>query len=258
LRPIDITVIYRDEKNKNELVVGEIHTNVMQLQRDSIDGRVYQMIRNDMKEGRRIYGLLEAVRVTPIPIHSFLQYLTTGTALHLSIAIDFSSDKEDEFSSSLLNEAEFALRSIGDCMEDYVNNSISAFGFAARIPPMNRESQQFCLSLDTNPYCESMNSVLEMLHRSMSRIEPSKTAHLSHVIYYVSKLALHANLRRSRGNTQYFVLEVVQAVIFASKAPISIVFVGIGDRDKADVERLGRGGTRIEFQGRRVTRDLLH
>ncbi|KAF8370831.1 cpna-4, partial [Pristionchus pacificus] len=255
---IVITVLHRDEKSKNDICIGESQTTINQLERDSIEGRVYQMIRkDDKKEGRRSNGLLEVIRVTPLPIKSFLQLITTGTSLHISFAIDFSST-QDDFSPLFSTEPEFILRSIGDCIEDYVNKSISALGFGAKLPPIDRESQQFCLSLNTNPYCESIDGVINTLHRCIHTIRPSKNSHLSHVIYYASKMAIHANLKRSRDNTQYFILEVVQAVIFASKAPISIIFVGMGESNKDELAQLGKGGTRISYQGRRVTRDILH
>ncbi|GMR48148.1 hypothetical protein PMAYCL1PPCAC_18343, partial [Pristionchus mayeri] len=271
LEVIIITLLLRDEKSKSELIIGETQTTLSQLERDCIEGKVYQLNRRgDGGEGRRVIGLLEPLRVSPLPIHSFLHFISSGTSLHLSFAIDFSSPNEEEISSCLSLDAEFIIRSIGGCVEDYLNKSISALGFAGRIPPVDRESQQFCLSLDTNPYCDSVDSVVSCLHGSMEKVLPSRVAHLSHVIYYVSKLAIHANLRRSTANTQYFILvivtrgaiddlkEVVQAVIFASKAPISILFVGMGERKKDELDRLGRGGTRISYQGRRVTRDLVN
>lgn len=42
-RVIVITVIYRDEKNKSDICIGESQTTINQLERDSIEGRVYQV-----------------------------------------------------------------------------------------------------------------------------------------------------------------------------------------------------------------------
>lgn len=49
----------------------------------------------------------------------------------------------------------------------------------------------------------------------------------------------------------------LQALIFASKAPISVVFVGVGRGDLSELERLGKAGTRLAFQGRKIDRDIL-
>lgn len=43
LRVIVITVLHRDEKSKNDICIGESQTTINQLERDSIEGRVYQV-----------------------------------------------------------------------------------------------------------------------------------------------------------------------------------------------------------------------
>jgi hypothetical protein len=51
--------------------------------------------------------------------------------------------------------------------------------------------------------------------------------------------------------------ETIQAIIFASRAPISIIFVGMGDADLTELERLGTAGTRLNFHGRKPERDCI-
>ncbi|VDD95422.1 unnamed protein product [Enterobius vermicularis] len=51
--------------------------------------------------------------------------------------------------------------------------------------------------------------------------------------------------------------ETVQAIIFASRAPISIVFVGVGEGDFSEIERLGMAGCRLIYQNRRIDRDMM-
>ena len=43
--------------------------------------------------------------------------------------------------------------------------------------------------------------------------------------------------------------ETVQALIFASRAPISIVFVGVGGGDLSELQRLGSAGIRLNYHG---------
>uniref|UniRef100_A0A0N5AJF1 Copine domain-containing protein n=1 Tax=Syphacia muris TaxID=451379 RepID=A0A0N5AJF1_9BILA len=79
------------------------------------------------------------------------------------------------------------------------------------------------------------------------------------------------NMRKRENITypQYFIVliltrgfiddlkETVQAIIFGSRAPISIVFVGIGDGDLSELERLGMAGCRLIYQNRRIDRDMM-
>lgn len=48
----------------------------------------------------------------------------------------------------------------------------------------------------------------------------------------------------------------MQATIFASKAPLSIIFIATED-DCTEMERLGLSAGRISYQNRRAERDML-
>uniref|UniRef100_A0A183BU42 Copine domain-containing protein n=1 Tax=Globodera pallida TaxID=36090 RepID=A0A183BU42_GLOPA len=162
------------------------------------------------------------------------------------------------------------------------SNSYPAFGFGAKIPPQFRESQEFCLNLDgTDPYCRGISGVFSAFKSSFTKVEPLNMAHLSHVIYYMAKLAQNSLCRLTPANNcveelgsegkppNYFVLvivtrgifddlkETVQSLIFASRAPLSIVFVGIGEDEQhlGELERLATAGTRLNFHGRKPERD---
>uniref|UniRef100_A0A915BFQ0 Copine C-terminal domain-containing protein n=1 Tax=Parascaris univalens TaxID=6257 RepID=A0A915BFQ0_PARUN len=68
---------------------------------------------------------------------------------------------------------------------------------------------------------------------------------------------------------QYFILaiitrgaiddlrEAIQAIIFASRSPLSIIFIGVGENNFIELERLGFSGARLSYHGRRADRDLL-
>lgn len=84
---------------------------------------------------------------------------------------------------------------------------------------------------------------------------------------YIFRLAQNAMSRCKAGQGQYFVLalitrgifddikETVQAIIFASRAPISVIFIGVGENDLSELERLGTAGTRLNYHGRKPERD---
>lgn len=135
------------------------------------------MIRkDDKKEGRRSNGLLEVIRVTPLPIKSFLQLITTGLVYSkkkLWIDLKQSQDKSSHFIcnwffintrrllSIIFNWAwihssihwRLHRRLCQVILHFHIplplslsfSKSISALGFGAKLPPIDRESQQFCL-----------------------------------------------------------------------------------------------------------------
>ncbi len=49
----------------------------------------------------------------------------------------------------------------------------------------------------------------------------------------------------------------ISALIYASKMPISIVFVGVGERNCDELERLASAGAKLSINGRRAQRDIL-
>ncbi|KAL7078152.1 hypothetical protein ACQ4LE_002324 [Meloidogyne hapla] len=187
-----------------------------------------------------------------------------------------------------MNDNRIALPCPSNCVKNrevkiIYSNSDAAFGLGAKIPPQFRESQEFCLNLETDPYCRGLSSVFSAFKTSFVNVQPLNMAHLSHVIYYVAKLAQNSLSRASPGLSSgneaiadynapnYFVLviitrgvfddlkETIQAIIFASRSPISIIFVEICNDQKREeiieLERLATAGTRLNYHGRKPERD---
>ncbi|PIO61266.1 Copine [Teladorsagia circumcincta] len=202
------------------------------------------------------------------------EFYRYSTILNFAFAIDFSDAdgaQDHESQVNFTDNVEFAIRSIGDTFADYNRtNAYTAYGFGARIPPFYRESHEFCLNLETDPTCTGVDGVVTAFRNTYMQAQPCTSAQFSHVIYHVAKLAqIHAT-RTEQTRPQYHILniitrgaiddvkETVQAAIFSSKSPISVIFTGIGDRNLDEIERLGAGGKRLIFQGRRTDRDNLH
>uniref|UniRef100_A0A183F6X2 Copine domain-containing protein n=1 Tax=Heligmosomoides polygyrus TaxID=6339 RepID=A0A183F6X2_HELPZ len=184
------------------------------------------------KSGQKVCAQFELVKCTELTICSFLDYINFGVCLR--------------------------------------SNNFAAYGFGARIPPLFRESHEFCLNLETDPTCSGVDGVVTAFQNTYMQTQPCASAHFAHVIYHLSKIAQIAVAKSDQTRPQYHILniitrgaiddvkETVQAAIFASKSPISIIFTGIGDRNLDEIERLGGGGKRLVFQGRKSDRDNLH
>ncbi|VDK62455.1 unnamed protein product [Onchocerca ochengi] len=150
----------------------------------------------------------------------------------------------------------------------FSSQSYAAFGFGARIPPYFRKSQQFCLNLERDPNCQGIDGLINAFWKANAQVQPSTNAHFAHIIYHLSKLASNAFKRKNQSQCPYFVLaiiskgkindirETVQATIFASKTPLSIIFIAT-ENDCAEMERLGLSAGRISYQNRRAERDML-
>ncbi|KAK6035928.1 Copine, partial [Cooperia oncophora] len=125
-------------------------------------------------------------------------------------------------------------------------------------------------NLETDPTCTGVDGVVTAFRSTYMQAQPCTSAQFSHVIYHVAKTAQLQAARSEQTRPQYHILniitrgaiddikETVQAAIFSSKTPISVIFTGIGDRNLDEIERLGEGGKRLIFQGRKTDRDNLH
>ncbi|KAL3982808.1 Copine family protein [Acanthocheilonema viteae] len=222
-----------------------------------------------LESNKKANGIIEVVKCNEITIYSFLDYITNGYCLSLAIAVDFSISNSNDTNPTFANDVECIIRSICEPFRRHnFSQSYAAFGFGARIPPYFRKSQQFCLNLETDPNCQGIDGLIDAFWKANAQVQPSTTAHFAHIIYHLSKLA--SNVRRHKNQLQcpYFVLaivskgkindirETVQATIFASKAPLSIIFIATED-DCTEMERLGLSGGRISYQNRRAERDML-
>ncbi|KAL3087153.1 hypothetical protein niasHS_005392 [Heterodera schachtii] len=242
---------------------------------------VYENSRHQKKNG----GTFELCRLHEVCTPSFLEYISAGASLNLAFAVDFSRSGifvDEQLIKHYINDVELVIGAFGSALRDFNSaNSYPAFGFGAKIPPLFRESQEFCLDLNgTDPYCRGISGVLNAFKTSFATVEPLNMAHLSHVIYYMAKLAQNSLCRIAASSNcvelgaeykppNYFVLviitrgifddlkETVQSLIFASRAPLSIVFVGIGEDEQqlTELERLATAGTRLNFHGRKPERD---
>ncbi|KAF1756201.1 hypothetical protein GCK72_012654 [Caenorhabditis remanei] len=225
------------------------------------------------KQGRKPIGEVRICRYQQLRVCSFLDYIRGGTSLKFAIAIDFSIRDPQNLTHNdyqqYSNDIEFVVRCLGETLEPFnPNNSWLSYGFGAKIPPHYRDSNNFCLSLDVDATCQGVNGVLNAFGKSHQHVHPLSGAKFSQIIYHLAKQAQN-NFNRASEPPSYFVLfvitrgsiedlkETVQAAIFASKAPISIVFIGVGCEGLDEIERMGNAGKRLEFQGRKSERDNL-
>uniref|UniRef100_A0A8R1Y1G7 Copine domain-containing protein n=1 Tax=Onchocerca volvulus TaxID=6282 RepID=A0A8R1Y1G7_ONCVO len=247
-----------------------------------------------LENNKKTNGIIEVVKCNEITMYSFLDYITNGYCLSLAIAVDFSISNSNDISATFANDVECIIRSICEPFRRhnlqvlhktirfspmnanlsivrisyFSSQSYAAFGFGARIPPYFRKSQQFCLNLERDPNCQGIDGLINAFWKANAQVQPSTNAHFAHIIYHLSKLASNAFKRKNQSQCPYFVLaiiskgkindirETVQATIFASKTPLSIIFIAT-ENDCAEMERLGLSAGRISYQNRRAERDML-
>uniref|UniRef100_A0A8C9A270 Copine-2 n=1 Tax=Prolemur simus TaxID=1328070 RepID=A0A8C9A270_PROSS len=187
--------------------------------------------------------------------YSFLDYILGGCQLMFTVGIDFTASNGNPLDPSSLhyinpmgtNEYLSAIWAVGQIIQDYDSDKMfPALGFGAQLPPDWKVSHEFAINFNpTNPFCSGECQT----HLHQARPPP-----------------------RAEGGqrTQYFILLIItdgvisdmeetrHAVVQASKLPMSIIIVGVGNADFTAMEFLD-GDSRMlrSHTGEEAARDIV-
>lgn len=138
-------------------------------------------------------------------------------------------------------------------------------GFGAKIPPNGAVSHQFPLNgNDKHPYCSSIDEILQHYRDTVKKVEFFGPSSFSPVINNTISIA-----KQYQDGKHYFVLliitdgviadrkQTINSIIDASKLPISIIIVGVGDADFGDMDDLDSDDCRLSINGRTAERDIV-
>ncbi|VDM92503.1 unnamed protein product [Onchocerca ochengi] len=191
-RLLEISVMYSDEMNKTGLI-GSFLTTYAKMKYGPGEGNVYNLI-NPKKMSKKGYlksGTMQLIKFCDVSFYSFLDYITSGTQLHLAVAVDFSS----ELSFYDINDIrtfdidfECALRGVDNILRNYnPSKSFPTFGFGARIPPIYNNSDAFHLNFGVEPYCHGVEGILEAHRNARRSVIPNDHAEYLPVVNAVAE-----------------------------------------------------------------------
>ncbi|XP_057379828.1 copine-8-like [Daphnia carinata] len=226
---------------------------------------------NDKKTGKSVGKLsLHESKVTKT--HSFLDYVTGGTQINCTIAIDFTASNGTPSMPTSLHYMgptptlyEQALLSVVTIIQDYDSDKhFPVLGFGAKVPPNGNLSHEFFVNMTANPHCFGVGGVIDAYRRCLPLIQLYGPTNFAPVINHVARFAAaHSN------GDQYFILliltdgeicdfpETKQAIISASHLPMSIIIVGIGPADFSSMKELDSDNGHLTANGHSAVRDIV-
>eukprot|EP00172_Hildenbrandia_rubra_P002305 Plantae.Rhodophyta-Hildenbrandia_rubra.ctg306.p3 GENE.Plantae.Rhodophyta-Hildenbrandia_rubra.ctg306~~Plantae.Rhodophyta-Hildenbrandia_rubra.ctg306.p3 ORF type:complete len:301 (-),score=61.36 Plantae.Rhodophyta-Hildenbrandia_rubra.ctg306:4021-4812(-) len=182
---------------------------------------------------------------------TFFAYLQGGLHLHFTVAVDFTrSNKEphdpaslhhmDQMGSNMYTQA---ISAVGNVIAPYSpDNRFVALGFGASLPPQNQVSHKFSMSAHADPHVSGVQGILQAYQKCLSSVQLSGPTHFTPIISHVMQLC--RNRQQIGQNLQdYDVLLIltdgivndmsstIDAIIEASSLPMSIIIVGIGNKE---------------------------
>ncbi|KAL7977739.1 hypothetical protein Chor_009688 [Crotalus horridus] len=261
-RPIRCVVYDHDSSGKHDYI-GEFNTSFQEMLKASSGDEVkWECINHKYQEKKKNYknsGYIVLTQCKMEKVHTFLDYIMGGLQISFTVAIDFTASNGDPRSEHSLhfisprepNEYLKTLSSVGEICQDYDSDKrFPAFGFGARIPPDFEVSHDFAINFDPkNPECEKILGVIEAYKRCLPQIELYGPTNVAPII---SKVAGPAAEEEKSGRPT-----ACDAVVRASRLPLSIIIVGIGNADFSDMRELNGDRGMLETEEGRAVRDIV-
>ncbi|XP_037734137.1 copine-2 isoform X2 [Chelonia mydas] len=210
--------------------------------------------------------------------YSFLDYILGGCQLMFTVGIDFTASNGNPRDPSSLhyinpmgtNEYLSAIWAVGQIIQDYDSDKMfPALGFGAQLPPDWKVSHEFAINFNpTNPFCSGVEGIVQAYSACLPHIRFYGPTNFSPIVNHVARFAAQATHQEFAA--QYFILLIItdgvisdmdetrHAVVQASKLPMSIIIVGVGNADFAAMEFLD-GDNRVlrSYTGEEAMRDIV-
>ncbi|CAG2215173.1 Copine-5,Copine-8,Copine-1,Copine-2,Copine-A,Copine-4,Copine-9,Copine-7,Copine-6,Copine-3 [Mytilus edulis] len=236
------------------------------------------------KEKKRSYENSGIVHLTSFKLErnpSFLEFIYGGMQVNFTVGVDFTASNGDPKTANSLhyinpyqpNEYQQAIQAVGAVCQDYdTDKMFPALGFGAQIPPEMKVSMEFALNFNaTNPYCAGIQGILDAYTNCIQQIRLYGPTNVSPIIYHVARFAEAAQKEEAtKGAHAYFALLLLtdgvitdmdatrQAIVYCSGLPMSLIIVGVGNADFADMNFLdGDDGVLKGPNGQPAQRDIV-
>jgi len=252
-------------QNGSHKLIGEVRATTQEILKGP---QTFSLTNKD-----KVNGKLILEKSTVNKTYSFLDFVNnSGTQLNCTFAIDFTasngvptSSTSLHFISSVPTFYEQALQSVGYVIQDYDSDKqFPVLGFGAKIPPHGQVSHEFFVNLSPNPFCAGVEGVIQAYRRCLPAIQLFGPTNFAPVINHVAQFAAsHTN------GDNYFILLILtdgemtdmaqtkQAIIAASRLPMSIIIVGVGDAGFNSMNELDSDNGLLSHNQQIAVRDIV-
>ena len=240
--------LYSPKINKAEFI-GFCSFNIKKLKSNLNSDKTEQIEIKSQNNGK--LGTLEII-YSCSKIITFEQYIKNGQ-INLDIAIDYTESNGLPSSKNSLhyikveggNDYEKAIKSCGKIIANYDYDQlfpVYGFGGIPKNSNSNKVSHCFNINFEDNPEIQTIENVIKTYRESLDKVTFSGPTYFAPVIEKVMS-EINDDLENNKEENHYYILliltdgviidmkETVNSIVEASKLPLSIVIVGIGDAD---------------------------
>ena len=175
---------------------------------------------------------------------TFLDYIEEGMQINLEIAIDFSKTNNilHKPMENRMNRYEEAIKYCGDIVAYYDSDQLfPAFGFGADNVPEKYNRMCFPINLNDDPNIAKIDGVLEEYKNCLKKITLSEPSEFTPVIKHITGIIREEENEENNNNYHILLLltdgkyndreKTIDAIVEASKLPMSIIIIGLEDSD---------------------------
>ncbi|CAG2245303.1 Nicotinic receptor-associated protein 1,Protein BONZAI 1,Protein BONZAI 2,Copine-5,Copine-8,Copine-1,Copine-2,Copine-A,Copine-4,Copine-9,Copine-7,Copine-6,Protein BONZAI 3,Copine-3 [Mytilus edulis] len=232
-------------------LIGEFTTTISEISRGPGSSNQYGLINPKKKEKKK-----------------------NSTQMNFTVAIDFTASNGNPSNPSSLhylnpygspNQYSAAIMAVGEIIQDYDSDKLfPALGFGARMSD-NNVYHDFALNFNPNdPQCQGIKGVLDAYYHSLKNVQLYGPTNFSPVINRVAGFAA-----QQQDGSNYHVLLIItdgvitdmeqtkNAIVQASRLPMSIIIVGVGDADFEAMNILDGDDVRVSSNGQYADRDIV-
>ncbi|XP_029002809.1 copine-3 isoform X2 [Betta splendens] len=280
-KPIKVECYDYDNDGSHDLI-GSFETTMTRLQEaKQVSPAEFECINSKKKQKKKGYknsGIVSVKVCQVVREYTFLDYIMGGCQINFTVAIDFTGSNGDPRSPQSLhyispqgvNEYLSAIWSVGNVIQDYDSDKMfPAFGFGAQIPPTWQVSHEFPINFNpSNPFCAGVEGVVQAYRTCLPQVKLYGPTNFSPIINHVACFAKQALQQTTAA--QYYVLLIItdgvitdmdetrNAIVNASRLPMSIIIVGVGGADFGAMEFLdGDDGRLRSLSGEAAMRDIV-
>ncbi|XP_076617445.1 copine-3-like isoform X2 [Chaetodon auriga] len=280
-KPIKVDCHDYNSSGSHDLI-GSFETTLAQIQQGSQTyAAEFDCINSNKKQKKRRYknsGVIIVKKCKIVKEYTFLDYIMGGCQINFTIAIDFTGSNGDPRTPQSLhyinpqgfNEYLAAIWAVGNVIQDYDSDKMfPAFGFGAQIPPTMQVCHEFPINFNpSNPFCAGIEGVVQAYQQCLPQVKLYGPTNFSPIINHVAHFGRQA--LQQKAASQYFVLLIItdgvitdmdetrNAIVNASRLPMSIIIVGVGGADFSAMEFLdGDDGNLRSATGEAAMRDIV-
>ena len=239
--PIRVT-FFDHKNNKTPKIIGKCEMSVRQFM------ETIQTKQELLNENKNV-GFLKFLKLEVVQIPTFLDYLKSGLQLNMITAIDFTGSNGSPKSpyslhyitndNGQLNQYQQSIFSVGSVLTKYDSDQkFAVYGFGAKIG--KKVSMCFPLTFDDdNVEVDGLDGILNVYKESIQKVELYGPTYFAPAIRQATEIAIQS-FNESRTYTILLILtdgaindmdDTIDAIVYASDKPLSIIIIGVGNAD---------------------------